>query len=113
MFALPTLREPFGIAFLDAMACGVPCVGTAIEAVPEIIEHEDSGLLVPPGDDYALSEAILGLLEEPAKAHAMGLRGRLRVDGQFTWDHVGQKLERCLIAAAKQTPFQPRASEVA
>lgn len=96
VFVLPTLREPFGLAYLDAMACGLPCVGTAVEAVPEIIEHGGSGLLVPPGDDMALTATIARLLDDPAQAHAMGLRGRLRVDAQFRWHQVAERLELAL-----------------
>jgi glycosyltransferase involved in cell wall biosynthesis len=114
VFALPTLREPFGLAFLDAMACGVPCIGTAVEAVPEVIDHQVTGLLVPPGDEHALAEALLSLLEDPAKAHAMGLRGRLRVDAHFTWEKVGERLESALVAASNRPALPPsRTSEVA
>lgn len=101
MFVLPTLAEPFGIAFLDAMACGVPCIGTNVEAVPEIVEADRTGLLVPPGDPAALAESIRSLLDDPARAHSMGLRGRVRVDRQFLWKHVGERLDETLRAATE------------
>lgn len=97
-FVLPTLREPFGLAFLDAMACGLPCIGTRVEAVPEIVREGETGLLVSPGDDAALALAMGQLLSEPARARAMGLAGRTRVEAQFTWDLVAARLERCLVA---------------
>ena len=99
-FALPTLQEPFGIAYLDAMACGVPCVGTAIEAVPEILRQGECGLLVPPGDPAALAEALGALLADPARARAMGAAGRARVEGWYRWEHVAARLERVLLDAA-------------
>ena len=102
LFVLPTLREPFGLAFLDAMACGLACVGTHVEAVPEVVEHGETGLLVPPGDDLRLADAIADLLDDPARTHAMGLRGRLRVDKDFLWRHVGERLERALLDAVGQ-----------
>ncbi len=99
VFALPTLREPFGLAFLDAMACAVPCVGTAHEAVPEIVEDGETGLLVPPGDPGALADALRRLLANPARARAMGARGRARVESRFLWGHVAERLEEALLAA--------------
>lgn len=108
VFALPTLREPFGIAFLDALACAVPCVGTLVEAVPEIVEHERSGLLVPPGNDEALAAALARLLDSPAERQAMGLYGRERVAASFQWSHVASRLELALlpgrVAAQKSLP---------
>lgn len=98
-FALPTLREPFGIAFLDAMACGVPCVGTAVEAVPEIVVDGDTGVLVPPADAEALAAALARLLARPAWARELGARGRARVAARFRWTHVGERLERAILEA--------------
>lgn len=100
VFCLPTLREPFGLAFLDAMACALPCVGTRIEAIPEIVADGETGLLVPPGDAVALAEALAALLSEPGRAREMGARGRERVAGQFRWEHVAERLERALLPAA-------------
>jgi glycosyltransferase involved in cell wall biosynthesis len=99
VFALPTLREPFGIAFLDAMACGIPCVGTRIEAIPEIVRDGETGLLVPPADADALAEAILRLLRDPVLARAMGARGRARVSSGGLWCHVAERLEAALAGA--------------
>jgi glycosyltransferase involved in cell wall biosynthesis len=96
VFALPTLQEPFGLAFLDAMACGLPCVGTRIEAVPEIVREGETGLLVPPGDPTALAAALQRLLADPARARAMGARGRARVFAGGLWNHVAVRLERAL-----------------
>ncbi len=96
VFALPTLREPFGIAFLDAMACGLPCVGTRIEAVPEIVREGETGLLVPPGDPVPLALALERLLGDPPLARVMGARGRARVFAGALWVHVAVRLERAL-----------------
>jgi len=114
VFCLPTLREPFGIAFLDAMACGLPCVGTRIEAIPEIVRDGETGLLVPPGDAVALAGALGRLLADPGRARAMGARGRERVAAQFRWHHVAERLERVLLqAAGREVPQAGRGAEVA
>jgi glycosyltransferase involved in cell wall biosynthesis len=94
VFAMPTLHEPFGLAFLDAMACGLPCVGTRVEAVPEIVRDGETGLLVPPGDPVALADALERILADPARARAMGARGRARVFASGLWSHVAARLER-------------------
>lgn len=96
VFCLPTLREPFGLAYLDAMACGLPCVGTRLEAVPEIVEDGTTGLLVSPGDPVALCEALAELLDDPAGAREMGGRGRERVAAGRRWEHVAERLEAAL-----------------
>lgn len=100
VFALPTLAEPFGIAFLDAMACALPCVGTRVGAVPEIIEEGRTGLIVPPADPAALAAALDRLLDRPEEARAMGARGRERVRERFTWARVGRRLADVLAVAA-------------
>jgi alpha-maltose-1-phosphate synthase len=96
VFALPTLLEPFGLAFLDAMACGLPCVGTSIEAIPEIIAEGETGLLVPPSDEAALAAALATLLANPVLAKRMGERGRGRVAERFLWKHVAANIDRAL-----------------
>ena len=97
--ALPTLREPFGLALLDAMACAVPVVATRVEAVPEIVEDGGTGLLVPPGDPEALADALVALLADPARARALGQRGRERVAERFLWRHAAARLDRALAEA--------------
>ncbi|HTO96785.1 MAG TPA: glycosyltransferase family 4 protein [Myxococcales bacterium] len=99
VFALPTLREPFGIAYLDAMIWKVPCVGTQVGAVPEILA--DAGLCVPPADAPALASAIGALLSDPARRKAMGAAGRKRVlEEGYLWPEVGKKLSAILEVAS-------------
>jgi glycosyltransferase involved in cell wall biosynthesis len=95
IFVLPTLREPFGIAFLDAMLWRVPCVGTQVGAVPEILG--DAGVCVPPADATALACAIGALLDDPARRAAMGEAGRKRVlERGYLWPEVGKRLSAIL-----------------
>jgi glycosyltransferase involved in cell wall biosynthesis len=96
VFCMPTLREPFGLAYLDAMACGLPCVGTRLEAVPEIVEDGVTGLLTPPGDPVALCGALAEILDDPAGAREMGARGRERVAAGGRWEHVAERLDAAL-----------------
>ena len=91
-FVLPTLREAFGLSFLEAMSFGLPCIGSDIEAIPEIVAHGETGLLVPPRDPAALARAMASLLEDPARAAAMGEAGRVRVAERFGWDRAVRRM---------------------
>jgi glycosyltransferase involved in cell wall biosynthesis len=99
VFVLPTRFESFGIAFLDAMVSGVPCVGSQVGAVPEILEGV--GVCVPPGDAQALATAIGALLDDPARRAAMAEAGKRRVlEGGYLWPEVGRKLSEILAGAS-------------
>jgi len=75
---VPSLYEPFGLVALEAMACGVPVVATAVGGLKEIVQDEESGLLVQPGDPESLAQGLTTLLtDEPLRRHlATGARRR-------------------------------------
>lgn len=91
-FVLPSLFEPFGIVFLEAMAHGLPCIGTTVGGIPEIIENGHTGYVVPPNNVDALFHAVLDLVGDPTRAKAMGAAGHRRVLGHFTWDRVVERM---------------------
>jgi glycosyltransferase involved in cell wall biosynthesis len=93
VFVMPSLCEPFGLVFLEAMAHHLPCVGTNTDAIPEIIVHGETGLLVPVGDVEALAEALSELLAHPLRAAEMGVRGASRVASAFSWDNLGDVID--------------------
>lgn len=92
VFCVPTRFEPFGTSFIEAMTYGLPCVGPAIWAVPEIIDDGRTGYLVPPEDVGALSDALVRVLSDPARAVTMGEAARLRVEEHFTWGAVARRM---------------------
>ena len=102
-FALPSRYEGFGIAFLEAMAHGLPCVGTDVCAIPEIVGDGVTGLLVPPGDPGALAGALEALARDPARARALGRAGRAGVEARWTWAATARR-----IVGALQEPLAPR-----
>jgi glycosyltransferase involved in cell wall biosynthesis len=78
---------------LEHMAMAKPVVGTRVNAIPEVVVHGSTGLLVPPKDPQAMAQAILALLRDPQKARAFGMAGRKRVEQQFTLDHLAGRTE--------------------
>src|SRR5262249_7656711 len=83
LFVLATLRETYGMAVAQALACGLPVGSTTTGAIPELV-GEDAGLLVPTGDRLALGDALSRVLSDAAlRARlAAGARGvRERLDG--------------------------------
>ena len=99
IFVLPSLYEPFGIAFAEAMAHKLPCIGTDICAMPEIIADGATGFVVPPGDPARLATKIITLLKEPSRCSAFGEAGYARYLERFTWSAVTSKM--CDIISAK------------
>jgi len=92
VFVMPSLYEAFGIAFLEAMAYKLPCIGTNKCAMPEIIDDGKTGFLVPPNNPQALAEKIIFLLRHKKIAREMGERGRKKVINYYNWDLVAKRM---------------------
>ncbi|MBI3319355.1 MAG: glycosyltransferase family 4 protein [Candidatus Omnitrophica bacterium] len=83
VFVAPSLYESFGLIYLEAMAHAKPVIGCPVGGVPEIIEDDVTGLLVPPEDPSSLAAAITRLLRDPALRQRMGSQARARVEASF------------------------------
>ncbi|MGE5593414.1 MAG: glycosyltransferase family 4 protein [Betaproteobacteria bacterium] len=113
IFALPSFQEALGMAILEAMARAKPVVATAVGGIPEAVVHGETGLLVPPRDDYALASAILALARDPEKRQEMGARGRARFEALFsagamarqTLEVYGRVLAHASARAQASDPF--------
>jgi glycosyltransferase involved in cell wall biosynthesis len=103
---LPSLSEGFPFVVLEALAMSRPVVATYVNGVPEIIEEDKTGLLVPPRDSEALKRAVRRVLRDPAWADQMGKAGRARVAARFT---VGRMIHET-IAVFEETLTPARRS---
>lgn len=90
---LPSLSEGLGRVLLEAMACGTPVIASEIGGTPEIVRHEDTGFLVPPGDVHAIADRLLWLVRHPAEGRWMGTRGREAARALFSTDRYRKGYE--------------------
>jgi teichuronic acid biosynthesis glycosyltransferase TuaC len=92
LFVMPSTEEAFGVAYIEAMAAGLPAIGCRGEAGPEEIAAAGDGLvLVPPGDIERLTQRIDELLSDPHRLREIGKRARATVASQFTWERCGHQ----------------------
>ena len=94
LFLLPSENESFGLAALEAMACGLPVIATASGGMPEVIVDGETGYLAPVGDIDALAEGTRRLLEDVPRRSLFAATGRQRVEERFRWDPVISQYEK-------------------
>jgi glycosyltransferase involved in cell wall biosynthesis len=105
LLVLPSVSqaESFGMVLLEAMACGLPVIGSRIGGIPYVISEARDGLLVPPANAPALAAAIQTVQTNPTTAHALGRAGRHKATSGYTWssriDATHQLFERLLSSA--------------
>ncbi len=104
LLTLPSRTDSFGIVFLEGWVYGLPVVGARAGGVPDVIDDEQDGLLVPFGDVAALATAFRRLLDNPAEARRMGETGRAKVVREFTWDQVYQRVRAVYAEAVAPQP---------
>jgi len=90
-FVLPSHHEGMSTVLLEAMACGMPVISTAVGGALEVVVDGDNGVLVPPHDPGALAEALLTLLEDEPLRQRLGRNARAAIARHYTWDAVGAR----------------------
>lgn len=95
LFVVTSLYEGLGRALTEALATARPVVATAVNGVPDLVEHGATGLLVPPADPRLAAEAALWLLDHPHEAAEMGRQGQWRVRGTFAPHAMCAALDTC------------------
>ena len=94
LFVMPSLLEGLCTSLMDALYMKVPVVATTAGGIPEVIEHDTTGLLIPPRNPLALAEAIVQLLNDEKKRKFFAKEGRKKVIDQFTVTQMVEKTEK-------------------
>jgi glycosyltransferase involved in cell wall biosynthesis len=99
VFVLPSVldarqdTEGLGVVLLEAMNYSVPVVASDIGGIPDIVQHERTGLLVPPGDETALAAALTRLLTDRVLSNTLGTAGLRALRESFSWERIVERWE--------------------
>jgi glycosyltransferase involved in cell wall biosynthesis len=96
IFILPSYREAFGVAYLEAMACGLLAIGVRGQGPAAFIRNDETGLLVEPNDVGDLATCLQKVIENPAEMQAIAKAGHDFVRSEFTWQRHAEKMESVL-----------------
>jgi glycosyltransferase involved in cell wall biosynthesis len=106
VFVMPSVRLPDGATdglptvVLESLACGTPVIGTSTAAIPEVIVHEKTGLLVPPNEPSAMADQIVTLLSHEDMRRSLAQEGRRLIDKDFDMLRNSETLARLIVAPA-------------
>jgi len=93
-YVMPSRQEGFGLAYLEAMNYGAPCIGCWDDGAEDVITHGETGYLVEGGNDNALRDAALRLLNDPQRAEEMGRMGFEKLHRTFTSRHFRNRFRK-------------------
>lgn len=93
VFVLSSTYEGLPNVVLEAMACAVPVVATAVDGTAELVRHGETGLLVAPHDFLGLADAVAGIMSDPRQARKMGQEGRARAESEFSLERMVAKTD--------------------
>lgn len=105
VYVLPSLKEGMPYALLEAMACGLPVIGSNIPGVNDVIVNGENGLLVPPRDPKALAEAILTLLNDVKMRKKLGQNARELIVKKYNWNKIIPLMEKVYREAIKENTW--------
>ena len=94
VFCALSRREGFGVAVVEASACGIPVIATNIGGLPEVVRHEQTGYLVRPDSPRDTAERLQELYQDGPLRHRLGRAGRSFVHSRYSWDSSLEEMER-------------------
>ncbi|MGQ4807588.1 D-inositol-3-phosphate glycosyltransferase [Candidatus Entotheonellaceae bacterium PAL068K] len=92
----PSLMDAMPVALLEAMACGLPVVASAVGGIPEIISHGSTGLLVQPDDQRGIAAALTQLGRDPTLRETLGCNARRDIEKRFAVEVIAKQFEALL-----------------
>jgi len=94
--SLSTQVEGFGLVFLEAQACGVPVIGANTGGIPSAVKHLNGGWLIEQDNEQELTVLLKNIIDNPIILKEEGIKARLRVEEEFTWELYCQQLFKIL-----------------
>jgi glycosyltransferase involved in cell wall biosynthesis len=112
IFALAPWEEAFGNVFAEALASGLPIVGSAVGGIPEVVEHGKNGFLVPPREPRALAAAIRHLADQPEIRADIGCWNRTQAEANLSWTRVTTRYLSVYNGALRRAPSRAPLAEL-
>ena len=97
---LPSVREQFGQVLVEGMACGLPCVAVDAHGPAEVVDHGETGWLVPPDDRDALTNALVEVVNRPEERRRRGDLARVVARERYAWPSLAARVAGVYDAAA-------------
>jgi len=103
MLLVPSTLEAFPSIIIEAMSQGLPVIASKVGGIPEIVENEETGLLVPPGDPKKLAQAVKKLVDNPSLYEKIIRNGIKLVKKEYTNEKIIEKIENYLSNGFQQS----------
>jgi glycosyltransferase involved in cell wall biosynthesis len=97
IYVLPTKKEGLPLALLEAMACGLPCIATGVDGIPEVIDHQRNGLMITPGSEEELRKAIVHLLKNKEFREHIATQARKTVETHFDIEISFDRMQQIIL----------------
>ncbi len=88
VFVHAAKNEAFGIVLTEAMAYGLPVVATAVDGIPEVLNHGQAGILTPPRDSSAMAKEVLALMQNPERANNVAMAAKIHAHKKYSLENM-------------------------
>ena len=96
---MPGRQEGFGLVYAEAMAAGLPCVASTLDAAGEVVLDQETGLLIDPSDEDAMVAALVRLLKDDDQRQRLGSNGKRRFEENFTEEAFHERISEIISQA--------------